>query len=459
MKFFDPPTPSEPIAPEKVDKTYKAMRLKVFLGAFLGYAGYYLVRKNLSLAAPDMISDGILDAAKVGLAMSAVSIAYAFSKFIMGSVSDRSDSRKFLTVGLILSALVMIAVGVFPYGANTAVNTTIIFALMLIVGWLSGMGWPPCGRIMAHWFSQNERSFKMSVWNVSHTIGSFSLGFLAIAGVALAADLGVVQTWRGNFVFPAVIALAIAVFCWIVIRDTPESCGLPSVQDWRNDHTGVKSKGQSGEKLPFKTLFVDYVLKNKLLWIVALSNVFVYLVRYGIGDWAPAFLQNKGIMTAAESKIAFSVHNIVGAVGTILCGLATSKIFKGRCAPMNVICMLACMLGVGIYWVVGAGYIDMSATMQKVLVYVALCLIGFFIYGPVALTGVQALNLVPKNAAGTAAGFVGLFGYFIGDAVCSKIVVGGVVNAAGWDAANLTIMIGAGIGVALCALLWNSEQK
>ena len=69
--------------------------------------------------------------------MSAVSIAYAFSKFIMGSVSDRSDSRKFLCVGLVLSALVMILTGVIPYGANTALNTTVIFILLLVVGWLS----------------------------------------------------------------------------------------------------------------------------------------------------------------------------------------------------------------------------------------------------------------------------------------------------------------------------------
>lgn len=111
-RFFDPPAAKPQLPEEKVDKTYKSMRIKVFLGAFLGYAGYYLVRKNLSLAAPEMIENGILDAAKVGLAMSAVSIAYAFSKFIMGSVSDRSDSRKFLCVGLVLSALTMIAVGV-----------------------------------------------------------------------------------------------------------------------------------------------------------------------------------------------------------------------------------------------------------------------------------------------------------------------------------------------------------
>ena len=68
------------------------------MGAFMGYAGYYLVRKNLSLAAPDMISQGLIDKGKVGIAMSAVSIAYAFSKFIMGTVSDRSDARKFLCV-------------------------------------------------------------------------------------------------------------------------------------------------------------------------------------------------------------------------------------------------------------------------------------------------------------------------------------------------------------------------
>ena len=93
------------------------------------------------------------------------------------------------------------------------------------------------------------------------------------------------------------------------------------------------------------------------------------------------------------------------------------------------------------------------------LVYVALCLIGFFIYGPVALTGVQALNLVPKNAAGTAAGFVGLFGYLIGDAVCSKIVVGGIANGSSWDAAMLSVAIGSLIGVGLCALLIPSEKK
>ena len=460
-RFLDPPANKPQIEAAKVDKEYKKMRTKVFLGAFVGYAAYYLVRKNLSLAAPDMINDGILDVAKVGLAMSGVSIAYAFSKFIMGSVSDRSDSRKFLCLGLVLSALVMLAVGLIPYGSNVAFNTALIFVLMLVVGWLSGMGWPPCGRIMAHWFSQNERSFKMSIWNISHTFGSFALGILAIAVVSLLSDLGVASSWRGDFILPALVALVLAVFCWWAIRDSPESCGLPPVQDWRNDHSGLsgKSKTKTGEKLPFKTLFVEYVFKNRFLWIVAVSNIAVYMVRYGIGDWAPAYLQAKGIMSAEESKMAFSIHNLVGAAGTLACGYATSKWFKGRCAPMNVICMSFCAVGVLLYWFSGSGYVEMAPAVQKVLVYIALCLIGFFIYGPVALTGVQALNLVPKNAAGTAAGFVGLFGYLLGDAVCSKLLVGAVVESASWDAGMLTVAIGSVIGVVLCALLIPEERR
>lgn len=96
--------------------------------------------------------------------------------------------------------------------------------------------------------------------------------------------------------------------------------------------------------------------------------------------------------------------------------------------------------------------------MTKILVYTALIIIGFFIYGPVALIGVQALNTVPKNAAGTAAGFVGLFGYLFGDSLFSKIIVGHVADTS-WNSANLMFVVGSAVGIVLCALLWKSEQK
>ena len=462
-RFLDPPAAKPLLPKEKIDSTYKSMRFKVFLGAFLGYAGYYLVRKNLSLAAPGMIADGLVTKAQVGVAMSAVSIAYAFSKFIMGSVSDRSDARKFLVIGLLLSAFTMILAGVIPFSPQTtALNMAIIFVLMLIVGWLSGMGWPPCGRIMAHWFSQNERSFKMSVWNTSHTFGSGTLGLLSTAGMAAVVAFGVPaeQSWKGVFILPSIVAAVIAVICWMLLRDTPQSCGLPSVNEWRNDFSGVKSKQKDTEKIPFKTLFVDYIFKNKMLWAVAFANIFVYMVRYGIGDWAPTYLQENGIMSAEESNLAFSIHNYAGIFGTIICGWISSRFFKGRCAPPNVIFMGVVLLGALIYWQSGnlAGLFATSVAAQKAFIYVALTIIGFCIYGPVALIGIQALNLVPKNAAGTAAGFVGLFGYLFGDAVVSKIAMGAVIQSAGWNLALMLFPIGCVLAMILCALPWNSER-
>ena len=466
--FFDLPVPRPLIPKEKIGKVYKSMRFRVFMGAFLGYAAYYLVRKNLSLAAPGMIEDGLVDKTGVGFAMSAVSIAYAFSKFIMGSVSDRSDARKFLVVGLVLSALTMMSVGLIPFGANQLVNVSVIFVLMLIIGWLSGMGWPPCGRVMAYWFSQNERSFKMSVWNTSHTFGGGSLGLLVSLGIVIFAGLGIEQTWRAAFVVPSAIALLIAVFCWWAIRDTPQSCGLPSVNDYRNDYSGVKTKEKGVEKIPFKTLFVDYVFKNKLLWVIAFANAFVYMVRYGVGDWAPLYLQEMNIMTPEQSNLAFALHNYAGIPGTIICGWISSKFFKGRCTPPNVIFMLIVLVGTILYWQAGnlAGFFagasaspETVAALTRGLVYFALIIVGFCIYGPVALIGIQALNLVPKNAAGTAAGFVGLFGYLFGDAILSKMLMGSVAESAGWPVTFMMLAVASTAAVLLCSVTWNSEKK
>lgn len=465
--FFDPPAAKPPLPSDKIDKTYKKMRLRVFLGAFIGYAAYYLVRKNLSLAAPGMIEEGLIDKGGVGIAGAAISIAYAFSKFIMGSVSDRSDARKFLVVGLVLSSLIMLATGFLPFSAgNMTLNVVIMFVMMLAVGWISGMGWPPCGRIMAHWFSQNERSFKMSVWNTSHTFGSGTLGVLVTAGVVIFAGMGIEQTWRAAFIFPAVIALVLAIFCWWAIRDTPGSSGLPPVDQWRNDHTGVKSKKGEEVKIPFKTLFVEYVFKNKILWLIALANAFVYLVRYGVGDWAPTYLQEMNIMSASESNLAFSLHNYMGIPGTIVCGWISTKFFKGRCAPANVIYMVLVLVGVLLYWqaipvaeAIVSSFGGDVVSVTKVMIYTSLSIIGFCIYGPVALVGIQAVNLVPKNAVGTAAGFVGLFGYLIGDALLAKVVMGSVAQSAGWDATFWMLSAACVLAALFCATTWKKEKS
>ena len=143
---------------------YKSLRWQVFLGIFIGYAGYYLVRKNFSLAVPFLIEEQGFSRGQLGIAMSAVSIAYGLSKFLMGSVSDRSNPNYFLPAGLLISASIMFVFGFQPWATASVAS---MFVLLFLNGWAQGMGWPACGRTMVHWYSGNERGRVVSVWNVA----------------------------------------------------------------------------------------------------------------------------------------------------------------------------------------------------------------------------------------------------------------------------------------------------
>jgi OPA family glycerol-3-phosphate transporter-like MFS transporter len=461
LNFMAPPAHKPELPKAKIDKEYKSMRLKVFLGIYLGYAAYYLVRKNLSFAGADMIELGYIDKTGLGDAMAGMPIAYAVSKFLMGGLSDRSDARKFMTVGLIISALVMIAAGIIPYPKNGAITTAILFVLTCLTGWFSGMGWPPCGRVMSHWFSTNERSFKMSVWNTAHNVGSSAMAWLVgLGGVAMVAFGFGEESWRGAFIVPSIAALAVAALCWWFIRDTPESCGLPPIDKYRNDFSGAKAKKGEENKIPFKTLFIDYVLKNKMLWLIGLANILVYLVRYGVSDWLPIYLQTVHGIAKDISKDLYAYHMIAAIPGTLIAGWLSSHFFQGRCAPVNVICMTISAIGAFIYWQAGA-----IATLLGVeyitIVIAALIITGFAIYGPVAMISIQAIAIVPKNAAGTAAGFMGLLGYLIGDALLSKIAFGRIVQIGdkGWELTFIGFFAASLISAFICAISWGKEKK
>ena len=198
LSLFRPAPHIERLPADKVDPFYKRMRWQVFFGIFFGYAGYYLVRKNFSLAMPYLIEQGF-SRGDLGLALSGVSIAYGLSKFLMGNVSDRSNARYFLSAGLLLSAGIMFMMGTVHWATS---SIAIMFVLLFLNGWVQGMGWPPCGRTMVHWWSQKERGEVVAVWNVAHNVGGGMIGPLFILG------MGWFNDWRSAFYVPAAAAAA-----------------------------------------------------------------------------------------------------------------------------------------------------------------------------------------------------------------------------------------------------------
>jgi len=438
--ILKPPAHRDPLPDDEADQVYRRLRLQVFIGVFVGYAGYYLVRKNFTLAMPYLIEQGY-SKADLGLALSGVSIAYGLSKFIMGSVSDRSNARIFMSLGLVCSSLVMIFMGTVPVATS---SVTIMFALLLVNGWFQGMGWPPCGRVMVHWFSPGERGTKMAVWNVAHNIGGGLVGPIAILGMAIFAD------WHSILYVHGFFALGVALLILLLVRDTPQSEGLCTIEKHRNDYPKSFDYGENHEKeFSAKAIFFEYVLNNKFLWTIAIANAFVYFVRYGVLDWAPTYLNEVKSFSFEETGWAYAFYEFAGIPGTLICGWLSDKVFNGRRAPASILFLALTLVCVLVYWQNPAGHPNVDIAM--------LIGIGFFIYGPVMLIGVHALDLAPKKAAGTAAGFTGLFGY-VGGAVSANVVIGYAVDSAGWDAGFSLIAGACVLAMILISFTWRAEK-
>jgi OPA family glycerol-3-phosphate transporter-like MFS transporter len=453
-KFLAPPAYKPEQTDGNVAKRYSSLRLQVFLGAFIGYAAFYIVRKNFSMAIP-MLEPFGFSKGELGTVLAMNAVAYALSKFLMGSVSDRSDARKFLPLGLILAAVSMMfmVVPIQYLGADhKALAIFLMGVLNFLVGWFNGMGWPPCGRIMTHWFSQNERGTKMSIWNCAHNVGGALVGPMSVYGATwfgswFYGSHEELYFLAGTFLFPSAVAILIALIAYCMLRDTPQSCGLPSIEKYRNDYPKNYSE-KAEEVLSTKDIFLKYVLNNKFLWAIAIANAFVYMVRYGCLDWAPTLLTAKGI-DLKDAGWAYFAYEFAAIPGTLICGWLSDKVFHGRRALPTMIFMAIVAVFIGLYW----AFMD-----NLTVVIIALIGIGFFIYGPVMLIGVQALDLAPKNAAGTAAGLTGFFGYFFGTAILANSLIGYAADKWGWEMTFILLLAACVLSVVFMGITYKEEQ-
>lgn len=474
MIGFLKPAEHKPRLPaEQIDPTYRRLRWQVFAGIFFGYAAYYFVRRNFDLAMPGMIEAGMYTKAELGGIGTAIGLAYGLSKFFMASISDRANARVFLSLGLVLSGLTMVAMGLFPWATSSAF---IIFVLLFINSWFQGMGWPPCGRTMVHWWSKSERGTIVSVWNCAHNVGGLMPSVMVLlAGFIFSQTHGVEAShkdiWREALWYPGLAATVIAILIFFLMRDTPQSCGLPPIEEYKNDYPDDYDEKTYEHELSTKDIFVTYVLKNRLLWYIAVANVFVYLIRYGILSWSPTYLSEEKHFDFKGTAYAYGIYELAAIPGTLLCGWVSDKVFKGKRGLTGFIFMILTTIAVIALWLNPATPVDAAGNVvaeyanlpwyknpYQFTDFLLMTTVGFLIYGPVMLIGLHALELAPKKAAGTAAGFTGLFGY-LGGTVSASAVVGWAAEHYGWDGGFYVMIAGSVLAVILLFITMIEEGK
>ena len=414
----------------EVEKKFQSAQWKFIIGSMVTYAFFYLTRKNLSMAQPLMLEEGVISTYALGTMLTIHGVVYGLSRFVNGFWADRLNGRIFMFVGLALSALMN-----FVFGCT---SLSVLFAVFWIInGWTQGMGFPPCAKMLTHWIHPRELATKMSIWNTSHSFGAVMA--LGLCSALIALGFG----WRWCFWVPAVLAAAVAVFCFFFVKESPKEAGLPEleIENARSDEQGSALTTKDRMRLVFG---------NRVIWMIALANFFVYIVRFGFLDWGPTFLkQYKGI-PVSKGGLMIIAFEVAAIVGTIFAGWITDKVFKGRGVRTCAFCMLFTALFSFGFWYLPSGAPIWQAT-------VLLMGAGFFIYGPQALIGIVAANQATKEAAAMANGFTGIMGY--ASTVMSGIGVAFIKEHYGWGATLCSFAGFAIIGMVLFLFAWTANAN
>lgn len=435
LDVFRPAPPIEEIQnPEIVKKNYKYWRLRTFYAMWAGYAFFYFTRKSFTFAMPVMQSELGLGKFELGLLGSILYITYGASKFLSGILGDRSNPRYFMSIGLILTGVFNILFGM----SSLFWSLAIFWGLN---GVFQGWGWPGCAKLLTHWYSQSERGRWWSAWNTSHNIGGSVIPII----VALCAEY---YGWRYAMYVPGFICILAGLFVMNRLRDTPQSLGLPPVEKFRNDYPPAGSRKERAN-LSTKELLLEYVIKNKYIWILAVAYFLIYVIRTAVNDWSMVYLIEVKHYTMKQAGICVFWFEWGGLFGSLAAGWASDLIFEGKRNPINVLftVMILALL------IAFKGFSHNSVFVDSLFVF----LFGFFIFGPQMLIGMAAAELSHKNATATATGFVGCFAY-LGAAVAGG-PLGAITQRWGWDVYLITLFVCGALGALIMLPLWSIKSN
>jgi len=450
---FKPPAKKEVFSEDlkQINKKFIILRNQVFGFSILTYILYYFTRKSYTLAGSALMNDGVISNMQYAFIAAIFAVVYGSAKFIVGNIADRSSGRMIMMGGLFVSAIVNVLLGGVVALGGTKINIgpfVMMLALIAMLAVFQGMGWPATARLFSNWFTDKERSTRISIWNSGQNIGA-ALGPVIVTGLISLIDPKK-QIYGLYFWVPSLIAFIMIPLCFWGLRDRPESEGLPTVEKWK----GISEHKEEKKELNWKDIFVKYILRNKFLWILAFANIWVYLVRDGISNWMFKMLKNVHGLDLEKSTWFMPCFELSGLLGGIAAAYFAKWFFQNRTAPLMILGLLISLVGLII--------LQNAPHANFLVIAIALMFSGFGIYMPQAMIGATAIQLTNKKAAATASGFTGLAGYILGDAFFSTVGIAAIIGPEGHENwSNAFYLFDASVIAAIIsiAFLWKKNES
>ena len=418
----------------------KRLQWSTFLAATLGYGMYYVCRLSLNVVKKPIVDEGVFSETELGIIGAVLFFTYAVGKFMNGFLADRSNINRFMSTGLLVTALVNLCLGF--------VHSFILFAVLWgISGWFQSMGAASCVVGLSRWFTDKKRGSFYGFWSASHNIGE-AMTFIIVASIVSA--LG----WRYGFLGAGLVGLIGALVVWRFFHDTPQSKGLPAV------NAPEKKKEMDALETEEFNRAQKAVLRNPAIWILALSSAFMYISRYAVNSWGVFYLQAEKSYSTLDASFIISISSVFGIVGTMFSGVISDRFFGGRrnipaliFGLMNVFALCLFLLVPGVHF-----WMDALAMMLFGLgIGVLICFLG----------GLMAVDIAPRNASGAALGVVGIASYIgagLQDVMSGVLIEGNKQLVDGVEVYDFTYInwfwIGAALlSVLLALLVWNARSK
>lgn len=418
----------------------KRLQWSTFLAATLGYGMYYVCRLSLNVVKKPIVDEGVFSETELGIIGAVLFFTYAVGKFMNGFLADRSNINRFMSTGLLVTALVNLCLGF--------VHSFILFAVLWgISGWFQSMGAASCVVGLSRWFTDKKRGSFYGFWSASHNIGE-AMTFIIVASIVSA--LG----WRYGFLGAGLVGLIGALVVWRFFHDTPQSKGLPAV------NAPKKKKEMDALETEAFNCAQKAVLRNPAIWILALSSAFMYISRYAVNSWGVFYLQAEKGYSTLDASFIISISSVFGIVGTMFSGVISDRFFGGRrnvpaliFGLMNVFALCLFLLVPGVHFWMDA----LAMILFGLGIGVLICFLG----------GLMAVDIAPRNASGAALGVVGIASYIgagLQDVMSGVLIEGNKRLVDGVEVYDFTYInwfwIGAALlSVLLALLVWNARSK
>lgn len=417
------------ISEQAIDRGYRYWRPRLLLSMVVGYAAFYLTRKSVSFVLPAMQIDLGLSKGDIGLLGTLFYLSYGLSKFAAGLWHDRRGERWFMGAGLLATGILNI---LFAFGSNL----TMLLIIWTLNGFFQGWGWPPCARLLTHWYSRNERGFWWGCWNTSINLGGAAVPLIS---ALMAMWFG----WQAALLVPGIIGILTGLWLCRRLTGTPQELGLPPVGVWRHDVLEMRQT-QLSPTMPLWQMFRTTVLQNPMIWLLGVSYVLVYLIRIALNDWGNIWLAETHGVNLLSANATVMLFEIGGLFGALFAGWGSDLLFRGQRGPMILLFALGLFVSVAALW--------LSPVHHYALLAMCFFAIGFFVFGPQMLIGLAAVECSHKQAAGSVTGFLGLFAYL--GAALAGWPLSQVIERYGWSGMFVLLTIAAAlIGFLLMPLL------